>query len=161
MFRPMTAILVYSHRASVLLQVKWSDSSSTAVTKTHRELEDFLFKVSRETGLWCCILCSFSLVDLAHMPVCQPVGQDATWPDQQGTSICFGFYFPLSGSVRNRTLAFCIVCTSVLFQYYLHTVIINIWNWLLIFLNFNFSLGFSKQFLFFSIYVISFRQLDL
>lgn len=89
MSRPMTAILVSSHRASVLLQVKWSDSSSTAVTKTHRELEDFLLKVSIETGLWCCISCSFSLVDLMHMPVCRPVGQDATWPDQQGTSICF------------------------------------------------------------------------
>lgn len=29
-------------------EVKWSDSSSTAVTKTHRELEDFLLKLPKE-----------------------------------------------------------------------------------------------------------------
>lgn len=30
---------------SLAFQVKWSDSSSTAVTKSHRELQDFLVKV--------------------------------------------------------------------------------------------------------------------
>lgn len=29
----------------LLFQVKWSDSSSSCVTKTHVELENFLFKV--------------------------------------------------------------------------------------------------------------------
>lgn len=28
-----------------VFQVKWSDSSSSSVTKTHRELENFLLKV--------------------------------------------------------------------------------------------------------------------
>ncbi|KAL6468165.1 hypothetical protein MHYP_G00238420 [Metynnis hypsauchen] len=31
-------------------EVKWSDSSSTAVTKSHRELQDFLLKLNKEQG---------------------------------------------------------------------------------------------------------------
>ncbi|GAA6084248.1 zinc finger CCHC domain-containing protein 2 isoform X1 [Tachysurus ichikawai] len=30
------------------VKVKWSDSSSTAVTKSHRELQDFLLKLCKE-----------------------------------------------------------------------------------------------------------------
>ena len=39
--------------SSAVFQVKWSDSSSSSVTKTHLELENFLLKVSTLVVLLC------------------------------------------------------------------------------------------------------------
>ncbi|XP_066513541.1 zinc finger CCHC domain-containing protein 2-like [Hoplias malabaricus] len=94
-------------------EVKWSDSSTTAVTKSHRELQDFLLKLSKEkctTGLEQGIVGLLNQVEGEHRDLERTLREMFLSVQQEFLQMCqvSGFFLPDVSSLH------CSHCSSTL-----------------------------------------------